>query len=171
MATESENTSDRAVEPRSLEAKPRAEVAEPLLKWRAAEYPFYEKGSGWFVAAGVLTLALILGALLLREWLMALVIAALAAVVYQHANRPPRELDYAITNLGIQAGERLYAYNELKSFWVIYQPPVQTLNLALTRRFAPLVTIQLTGADPVQVKELLKKHLPEEEKQHEEWID
>jgi hypothetical protein len=160
-----------APEPRVVPAKADLEVNDPLLRWHAPEYMFQEKGSGWFIVAALVAILIIIGSLFLRQWLLAGVIVALSAVVYQHANRAPRELDYTITKMGVQVGERLYSYNELKSFWVVYHPPVQTLNLALTKRLAPLLIIQLADTDPASVKDILKEHLPEEDRHQEDWID
>ena len=73
-------------------------------------------------------------------------------------------MEYVITTMGIQVGERFYPYSQLKAFWVIYQPPVRTLNLQLTKRLSPQVVIQLGETDPVSVKSALSKRLPEETK-------
>jgi hypothetical protein len=161
----------QAVEPRVIEAKPRPEVNEPLLRWQAPEFLFFEKDRKWFLLAALAGVGVLGVALFFRQWIAALLVLATGAVVYQHAGRAPREMEYVITKLGVQVGEKLYPYNQLKSFWLIYEPPVRTLNLQMTRRLAPQVVIQLGDTDPVSVKSVLSKHIPEEPRRGEDWID
>jgi hypothetical protein len=161
-----------APQPQAAPAQPAQPVADRvLLQWQAPEFVYYEKDTKWFVYGGLVVILLIAASALLQQWLMIVVILALAAVVYQHARREPRTLDYQITLLGLKLGERFHPYNELKTFWIIYNPPVSVLYVESTRRLIPLLQIQLGELDPLRVKQALQGHLPEQEKRTEDWLD
>jgi hypothetical protein len=142
-----------------------------LLSWQAPEFVYYEKDTKWFVYGGLVLLFLIAAAAVLQQWLMIVVILALAAVIVQHARREPRTLEYKITEHGVETGEKFHPYNELKSFWIIYNPPVKTLYIESTKRLIPQIQVQLADQDPTQIRQALHSRIPEQEKRTEDWLD
>lgn len=161
---------DQPTQPTPTSAAPDA-GEQPILMWEAKEYAEYDRNKHWYIVVGVVGALLTVGALILQQWLAAVVFALAAFVVIRHADDPPRTMNYAITKLGIQVGDNFRPYNELKLFWVIYKPPIKTLYVQSVNRFKPLIKIDLAEIDPLVIKNTLKQYLPEETKREEDFLE
>lgn len=144
---------------------------EPIIVWQAKEFTEYERDHRWYVGAGIVGGLLVVASLFLHQWLAAVVFVLATFVVLKHADDQPRTLTYTIGNLGITTGEKFRPYNELRSFGIIYKPPVKTLTIQTTSRFKPLIKIHLADLDPTAVREALKNYLPEQPKETEDFLD
>lgn len=87
-------------------------------------------------------------------------------------NKNPKNTICKLRTEGVQVNNDLYPYETLKSFWIFYDPPRhQELSL---RSKAPLaggyIKIPIGDEDPVQIREILLRFLPEE-KQEEGFVD
>ncbi|HEY8108860.1 MAG TPA: hypothetical protein VIF43_02530 [Patescibacteria group bacterium] len=153
-------------------AKPSPEDSErPILAWEAKEFVEYDRNKKWYVGALVLGVLLVAGALVLQQWLAAAVFALATYVVVRHAGDKPRTLSISISKLGVEVADRFYPFSELRTFWIIYHPPVKTLTLQRTDRFKPLVKLSLADIDPLAVQNALKDHLAEQAKESEDFVD
>jgi hypothetical protein len=148
-----------------------ASSEKPILAWEAQEFTQYERNSHWYVFAGLTGGLLVVACLFLHQWLAAVVFVLATFVVMKHADDEPRTLTYSINKLGVQVGDRFLPYNELKAYWLIYNPPVRTLTLQSTSRLRPLVKIDLGEVDPLTVREAFRPYLPEQTKQTEDFLD
>ncbi len=152
----------------SAESHPGAEHNRLLLEWQAPEFVKHEKGKTWYLVAGILTLCLIAYALFTGSATMAIVFIVLAGVYILTHNQQPKVIGVKITQLGLFVGEIFYPYNMVQAFWIVYHPPmVQALNLRLAGKAGAKVTIQLDKQNPVEVRTLLAKEIPEVEGQQE----
>ncbi len=146
-------------------------INDYLLSWEAPEFIYHKKSSWWYILAGAGLLALIASSLIMREWLAVVIFVILGIFIFLYAEVKPKDIEVGLTNIGIKIGNDFYPFNKLKAFWLVYEPPVKTLNLETTKRFSPLITIQLEDTDPYLVKNILKEHLLEEPERTEDLID
>ena len=59
--------------------------------------------------------------------------------------------------------------NEIKKFWIIYEPPaIKNLHLEVKSVFKPNLIIPLQNQNPVEVRKFLKEHLEEDLEQESE---
>ncbi|MDP9211755.1 MAG: hypothetical protein M3N59_00560 [bacterium] len=148
-----------------------ADAERPLLAWQTKEFQEFDRNRRWYAVALVLGAVLVTGALVLQQWLAAAVFALATYVVVRHADDKPRLLSVAISKLGVEVGGTFHPYSELKTYWIIYKPPVKTLTIQSTNRYRPLIKVNLEDVDPLAVQGVLKDHLPEQQKQTEDFID
>ena len=134
---------------------------KPIIAWEALEFTEYERNKGWYVLVAIAGVLLTIGALLLQQWLTAVVFVLGTYVVMRHANDKPRTFHYSIGRHGVQAADKYIPFNDLKSYWIVYNPPTRNLTLQRTGRFKPLIKIHLGEVDPDAVHTALKEHLPE----------
>lgn len=156
-----------------------ADVVEPsrlsrdatvLKEWVIAEYTQHERGQRWFIVAIVVALALGLLSLWTpnpvfdRPNLMFLIIVVLAGVtVLARHNRVPPLLSVVFYEDGIAVGESFYTYRELGSFWIVYEPPeVKNVYFHFQSAWRPRLPIPLENENPVEIREILLKYLPED---------
>jgi len=143
---------------------PGARYNKLLLHWRSPEFITHQKGVTWFLIAGVITLLLIIYAIYTDSATMAIVFIVFGGVYYMMHNQEPKIIDIKLTELGVFVDKNFYPYNMINSFWIIYNPPyVRTLNLRLSDKTSTKVVIQLDVQNPVDVRKMLAKEIPEVE--------
>jgi len=134
-----------------------------LLSWSFPEYESHEHPRGWWIGFSVLSGGLLLFALLTANFLFALIIIMLAAIILYRHYHEPSEVDFIITMRGIQVGNREYRWKELEKFWLAYEPPqVKSLIITFKSSVRRHMTIPLLEQDPLQVREILGEYLEED---------
>ena len=146
-------------------------MAKNYLKWTAPEFTQYSKSKSWFIVAGLIAGGLFLWALLTKNLLLALLIGLSYFSITVFALKKPRQINLAIIAKGIKIDKTLYEFDNLKSFWIFYEPPqVKELSLRSKKTIMPYIKIPLGEQNPVEVRRLLLKYLPER-KHKESLID
>ena len=143
---------------------------KPVFSWEAPEFIRYKKTTKWFVL--LLVVAVVLGVLfyIQKQWSSIAVVAAAFIVFTTLSNAKPRKIACALYQEGIVVADKVYNFNQFKSFWV--EPgDLFKVKLQLVGRFAGQVTMPILEIDPEQVRLFLKKHLPEEENKGPDLID
>lgn len=83
-----------------------------------------------------------------------------------YAFRPPRRVSFAVTSRGIQISRRIFGFEDLSSFWIFYDPPLfRELYVVSKKHFMPHIRIPLGDIDPVRIREVLLRFLPEVEQE------
>lgn len=154
------------------ESHPGAEHNRLLLEWQAPEFIHHAKGRNWYLVSGIVMLILVAYALYTGSATMAIVFIVLTGVYILTHNQEPKMISVKITELGIYVGKQYQPYNMINAFWVVYNPPfVRTLNLRLAGKRGGRIAIQLNDQNPVEVRKLLAKEVPEIEGQQEPLTD
>jgi len=137
---------------------------EPLLRWWAYEYPFKKRGADWFWALGILTLSLFITAILLKNFLFAVLVLLSGALLLLFSVRKPRIVTFEIFDTGILVEKRLYLFKDLDAFYIDETHPDRLL-LQSKRLLMPILALPLENVEPTQVKALLLDRLKEKELQ------
>ena len=146
-----------------VEEKPRQQFLA-LLSWEALEYEYHEKTTDWYWAVGIVTFGFFVLALILKNFLFAILVAIAGFTFALYGARRPKIVSFAITSRGLKIGEKLYPYDNLKSFWLNYDPPnIKELYVISKKFFAPQISIPLGASDPNKIREYLLKFLEEKE--------
>ncbi|HYF10018.1 MAG TPA: hypothetical protein VD967_00190 [Candidatus Paceibacterota bacterium] len=144
-------------------------MEEDRLDWSAPEYTHHPRSVDWFWGLGLLVIGGSALAIYLGDPLFAIILFLAGILLALFAIRPPQEIGYSITPEGIFAGETLYPFPSLKSFWVTDGVRYEKIILVSKRRFMPYIVIPVVGYPAETVREYLERHLPAEE--HEEpWV-
>jgi len=146
-------------------------MTKNYLEWSAPEFVQYSKNKSWFIIVGLIAAGLFLWALLIKNLLFALLIGLSFFSLVTFALKKPREIRLAITSKGIKIDKTLYSFDNLKSFWIFYEPPeVKELSLRSKKTIMPYIKISLAEQNPAEVRKFLIKYLPER-KHKESLID
>jgi hypothetical protein len=102
-----------------------------------------------------------LGALLF--WLAGVVIGF---TIYEK-NRNPGTTECRIKTEGVEINKKLYPYEEIKSFWIFYDPPHhQELSLAVSKGLnGGYVQVPFDEQDPLVIRETLIEFIPEKKQE------
>ena len=139
-----------------------------LAEWTVPEYIKYERTLAWYIVAGGLAIVLFIHALARSNFLFAIIILLFCGIIYLHERREPEQLEFLIVEGGIVLGQRFYPYKELRSFWIIYEPPVQILYLGVDHTLRKELPIHLEDQNPLVIRKILLNYLEEDLDQEDE---
>ncbi|MFH1956705.1 MAG: hypothetical protein ABIJ28_03600 [Patescibacteria group bacterium] len=134
------------------------------LEWQAPEYNFNHKTTDWFWSLGIICIAGIVAAFLFKNFLLAVIIILGGFSLSLYGAKKPRIVSFGINSQGVKIENKIYYYEDLKKFWINYDPPhKKELLLESKKTFMPHTTVMLGDTDPVKVRAILKKFLPEQQ--------
>lgn len=132
------------------------------IEWVAPEFTQYKKGKNWFVLPGFVAFALVIIAIILKNFLFAIGIVVAAFVVYIYTNKKPREIKFSVSGKGVQVDNKIYPLDTIKSFWIFYNPPeIKEISIRSKKTFVPYIKIPLGDQNPAEVRRFLLRFLPE----------
>jgi hypothetical protein len=133
-----------------------------LLSWKAPEYQYYERSRLWYMLMGIVSVSLIVYGILANSLSFSIVIVLLVGVFTLTHKEKPKIVDIVITDTGLCFDHRFYPYEDLKIFWIIFDPPhVKTLNFRTSRISTRELGIQLGDQNPAEIRALLSTQMPE----------
>ena len=133
------------------------------LKWVAHEYAYKEKGRDWYWAIGIIGASIAVTAILFGNFTFGVLVIVAIFTLCLFAARRPFRIEVVLDGHGIHAGEKLYPYEEVESFFVEDQTPQHTLIIKMKRVTVPFVSILIENTDPQEIKNFLAQILPEVE--------
>lgn len=148
--------------PGLLSVKP-TKVAPEAVEWLALEFEERERGPYWFLFPGVAALALMIFAVLTKSWFFAAFVLLAFVVLWAYVKRGPRQIACKIGEEGVRAGETVYPYSDIKSFWIFERGETRDLSLETKSVFSPYLNLPLGDTDPEKVRGLLLQFIPETE--------
>ena len=143
-------------------------VAKPAqnttITWTASEYIDHTRGAGWYLSlvAGTVVLSAAVY-LLTKDYFAGGVIVFMAVILGIFSTHKPKQIPYELSSSGLKAAERNYPYNLFKSFTVIRENALCSLNFIPIKRFMPTLSVYFDPAEEKKIVELLGGHLPYEE--------
>ncbi len=139
-----------------------SEKSNILIEWQGPEYEHHPKEKKWYLVASLILSAIIIYALVNNSPIMAITFVLIGIVGYIQLEKKPRILDFKVTHDGILVGDELYDFDNIKSFWIFYQPPhTKILSLHMDAILLPYIHIPVHQIDPVKLREVLLDFIPE----------
>lgn len=147
------------------------EIGEILHKWTGPEFEVYEKSKRWYIIAALFILGIVAYALYTNGPIMAITFILIGIVGYIYSQKKPRIITFAATSKGVFADKELYPYDNIFSFWIFYEQDYKkVISLHTKASMFPFVHIPIGDEDPVKIRELLLRSIPEI-KQEQSLID
>ena len=136
---------------------------KPSMSWTAPEFTHYPKSIVWFVLFTLVGLGLVGYFLWQRDFLAATTFFLLFLMLLFLARAKPRQITIVLSGRGLKLNDALMPFQQLKSFWIVYQPPeVKTLNFETTAYLNRFLSVQLEDQDPSEVRAFLLDFLSED---------
>lgn len=133
------------------------------IEWEAHEYEHKERSSDWFWAAGIITVALALAAMIFGNAIFGILILISAFALALYINRPPENVHISIAEGGIQRDRIFYPFSTLSGFWIDTDHPHKKVILRSKKTLMPLIVIPLSDdVDTEKLRDLLLRHMIEE---------
>ncbi|NQT50075.1 hypothetical protein HQ571_05250 [Candidatus Kuenenbacteria bacterium] len=150
-----------------------SDVGEVFVNWEFPEYTEKRRSKAWYISVSVILALLILYAVLIGNYLFAIILVlGVFTVVYQYFEAP-RSVPVVLAEDGIIIDREFFPYKAIKSFWLIYEPPdVKYLYLSFHSNLKRNLPIPLENANPLKIREALLTYLDEDlEKDEEEFSE
>lgn len=151
------------VEPQTTTSVP----SDQGLSWTASEFIEHQKPQGWYITLAIG--AIIVSALLyfiLKDVVTVVVIAVAALLFGVVGARKPRSLSYVLSQTGLQVGERVFSYANFKSFSVIEEGAIDSIQLYPLKKFMPPISLYFPPDQEQVIVETLADYLPHEDNNH-----
>lgn len=156
-------TDNKKAERSEKKAEKRSTERSEAINWEAKEYIPREKNAGWYVGLVFVSLALIGLAVLFGSWTFAIIIVLSAIVLVLYSVRPPRVLHYSLGSKGLSEGNRIYLYDDYKSFGVLREGENFAIVLTPRKRFSPGVKVYFPQEYGEGIVDAFGARLPMEE--------
>ena len=141
-------------------------MAQKSISWRALDHIKEPKSEDWFWIVGIVAIGIAVLAIFFNNILFALLVVLAAFSSFLLAYSAPREIDYEITRKGIRAGDTMYPFSTIESFWVVDEDGYERDRILVKSKkfFMPMITFPVgDGADLEEVRECLLQYTVEEE--------
>ena len=138
-----------------------SQVAEGSYAWTAAEFVAHHKTPQWFVAFAAVCFIIIAAVFFITKdvtAVLALIVGAVAVGIF--AGRAPRDQQFQIDDEGFSIGQRRFSFAQFKSFSVIHEGALSSVQFLPLKRFAPYTTIYFGPNDEDQVLDRVEDALP-----------
>ncbi len=145
-----------------------------LMEWQSPTRFFEKKGKRYLVVLGATTALLMLVFVLINQWALAFLTAAIAFVLYAFNTVEPLANDYQILTTGIKLAEKLYYFRDLRHFWVEDKKEQKILQVSTYLSFPHKLSILLPKELEDEIVSALLKYLPyhqEIETDYLDWLD
>jgi hypothetical protein len=146
---------------------PAAAGASPsqTISWTASEFIEIQKGAGWhiFFFAGIIIISGLIF-FFTHDYIAPITIVLAAIIFVIITSKKPRELSYQLSDQGIQIGERLYKYEDFKSFDIGLEGGAKSINLLPLHRLMPEISMYFPPEQEAAIIDLLSIHLPHQER-------
>jgi hypothetical protein len=136
------------------------------ITWTASEFIAHDKGMGWFATLGVAAAVLMLVTYLVtNDFVSAGIVLFMIICFGVFAVRKPRTLPYRLDHDGLHIDSKTYHYDQFKSFSLIQEDGIRSIQMMPLRRFMPPISVYMDPADEDKIIDVLVNYLPMEQRQ------
>ncbi|MFA5095491.1 MAG: hypothetical protein WC447_02440 [Candidatus Paceibacterota bacterium] len=141
---------------------------EKKIEWTALEYEEKERGNDWFWALGVIIVASSIASFIYNNYFFGLLLIIGGILLGFFAVKKPDLVFYELNENGLKIKNRLYPYENIKSFWVKKEGKKPTLFIKSERLFMPIISIPIQSNLAEEIKKIMLSNnvIEEEMKEH-----
>ena len=137
--------------------------SKEIVSWEAVEYLHRDKNAGWYIGFILVVAILAVLSVLLQWWTFTALIALSAIALILYSVRPPRTLQYSLTEKGLIEGNNFYSYDSFKSFGIMKDDDNYAIVLMPRKRFSPRIMVFFPEKSGEQIVDAFGARLPMEE--------
>ena len=134
-----------------------------IFSWTAPEHIKMNRSKSWYLYLALILAAIITYAIYNNSPVMAIIFILFGVMSYIFINKEPSLIEFRITKEGVIVKNELYEFEKVESFWIYYEPgEMKALTLHLKDTILPYVHLPLGNQDPIELKEVVSRYVPEE---------
>src|SRR3989338_4265600 len=144
---------------------PSKRSAPNSIEWTASEYIEHARGSSWYIVLTIGTVGLAaLVYILTKDFFAGAITLILGIIIGIFTMHKPKEMTYRLSSDGFTAGDKQYTFSQFKSFAVIREAGLYSLNLVPIKKFMPIISAYFAAKDEEKIVNLLGQYLAYEER-------
>jgi hypothetical protein len=137
--------------------------AQDSFVWEAPSWEEHDRSTRWYIWMSVVVVALTVYAVATANYLFAFIVLLTAVILILAGNERPRAVLVQIGHNGVVYDGRLFQYDKLSDFAIVYHPPhTKVLYFQPKNAVKARLRISLEDEDPVAIRNHLKTYLEED---------
>lgn len=133
------------------------------VNWQALEFIEHHHTASWYSGLFLITAALAAAVYLTAKDYFAIgTIIVVGVITGVFAGHKPARAQYEISDSGLRINNRNYPYNSFKSFSILREGPLTSVNLYPLKRFMPPISAYFEPADEPKIVGAIGNYLPYE---------
>jgi hypothetical protein len=147
------------------EPQPASNQSVKSVAWEAPEFIEQHHGPLWYAALGICTAMLAAIVYAVAHDIIATVIMIIVGVIVGvFAAQKPGQAKYEVNDQGLNINGKTYIYSDYKSFAVIREGDLSSVNLFPLKRFMPPLSAYFDPKDEKKISASLGNYLPYDER-------
>jgi hypothetical protein len=130
--------------------------------WEAPSFPKYQRGKNWYFFMTLAAVFLVAYSIWTSNFLFAFIVLLSCILLILTGTERPEAVLVQIGDHGVVWDGKLYPYQEIDQFAIVYQPPTKVLYLNLKSTLQSQIRVPLEEQDPVAVRSFLKQFVYED---------
>jgi len=147
------------------------DFGQVFFSWEIPEFIEHIRSPLWYIAVIVIGLILIIYSIWTANFLFALIVILAAFIVFLRSYRQATNLIFQITEDGLIIGNQFFKYDQIKSFYIIYDPPAVKKLFFLLKGLYPVFSISLNDKNPLVIRQKLLEYIKEDLDKKNQSID
>ncbi len=142
------------------------------LSWQMYEFHHAPKSADWYWTLGIISVALAIVFIFLKNPIFALLIIVAAITLALHASKPPRLIEYHLTHKGAIIDNRMHPFSTIESYWIEeHDHKASKLLLKSKKVYLPFIIMPLSDdIHPDEIRTLMFDFGIAEIEHHESFI-
>ena len=142
--------------------------SDKKLEWTALEYEKKERDNDWFWALGVIVVAGSITSFIYSNYFFSLLLIIGGILLGAFAIKKPDLVFYELNEKGLKIINRLFPYENIKSFWVKRDEEKPVLFIKSERLFLPVISMPIEQNLAQKIRDFMLSGnvLEEEMKEH-----
>ena len=138
-------------------------VSQDRFAWEAPSRIKYNRSPRWYLFMSLAAVFLVAYAVWTANFLFAFIILLMAIILVLAGNEDPSAVLAQVGDNGIVWNGRLYLYQDIDNFAVVYRPPVsKILYIELKNPLKPRLNIPLEDQNPIELRSHLQQFVKED---------
>lgn len=138
-----------------------ADVQYAALHWQSPDHIKYERGPVWYTIFAVVVVALLVAAIVLKQYIFAGLVPIMAVALFLYIRKTENSThDYAVTNEGVYIDSILYPFSAFKNFGVVEGHDHPMVRLTPNDRFKVMLTLYFPIEKGEELVDVLAQYLP-----------
>ncbi|MBI5077462.1 hypothetical protein HZB94_03735 [Candidatus Falkowbacteria bacterium] len=139
-----------------------SDIGQVHASWDFPEFIRVKRSQTWYWVVSIILVLLIVYAVYSANFLFAVILVLSAFIFIYQYFQSPRKVPAVIGEDGIIIDRAFYPHKEIKSFYIIYEPPqIKFLYLEFKNKLQKSLAIPLENQNPLEIRKSLLKYLRE----------
>jgi hypothetical protein len=136
-----------------------------IFQWETREFDDHKRGKTWFWILGGAVLIGIVGAIFLKNYILAALVLIGGATLFLYSRERPGIMSVEVSEQGVKIGTVMYYFNNLDAFWLADHENGEThLLLHSDQSTIPIFSVPVgDGVDILDLRDYLGVFLEERE--------